>query len=290
MPFSPGLQLATDSASKPGTNTWTILSDRRLKKNIRPLTAGRMTNPNQCVEPEHKTHHVTSTPGTAYGCRLYASCPLKGDPRMPSAKHTFDRTMKRAEGQITFYKRLLDVNWRKTKAPPQDELVEVVRTAVILGVSAFDAYFTDRFAEAFVPYIKKHGPTNGIISLLEEAGLDLRGALALLGMQRPYRRIRTIVDNHLDRHVTQRFDAIDKLFQSYGIKQLCSHAEKKVGRTKLLIRISKLIERRHAIVHNGDLTNHGQLRSINFNDVEKRLSDISLLVDSCDQIITSRAK
>jgi hypothetical protein len=33
-----GLLLATDSAAKPGSNTWTIWSDRRLKKNIRPLS------------------------------------------------------------------------------------------------------------------------------------------------------------------------------------------------------------------------------------------------------------
>ena len=33
-----GLLLAQDSAAKPGTNTWTIFSDRRLKRNITPLT------------------------------------------------------------------------------------------------------------------------------------------------------------------------------------------------------------------------------------------------------------
>lgn len=31
------LHLSTDSAAKPGTNTWTIFSDRRLKKDITPL-------------------------------------------------------------------------------------------------------------------------------------------------------------------------------------------------------------------------------------------------------------
>lgn len=31
------LRLATDSAAKPGSNTWTIWSDRRLKRNIQPL-------------------------------------------------------------------------------------------------------------------------------------------------------------------------------------------------------------------------------------------------------------
>ena len=34
------LQLSTDSAAKPGTTTWTVASDRRLKKDIRPYTNG----------------------------------------------------------------------------------------------------------------------------------------------------------------------------------------------------------------------------------------------------------
>jgi uncharacterized small protein (DUF1192 family) len=34
------LQLSTDSAAKPSTSTWTIASDRRVKKDIRPYTNG----------------------------------------------------------------------------------------------------------------------------------------------------------------------------------------------------------------------------------------------------------
>lgn len=34
------LQLSTDSVAKPSTNTWTIVSDRRVKKDIRPYTNG----------------------------------------------------------------------------------------------------------------------------------------------------------------------------------------------------------------------------------------------------------
>jgi len=37
-PPNPALLLHTNSAVKPGTNTWTIYSDRRLKKNIEPLS------------------------------------------------------------------------------------------------------------------------------------------------------------------------------------------------------------------------------------------------------------
>jgi hypothetical protein len=37
------LQLAADSAAKPGTNTWTIASDERLKKDIRPFADGLET-------------------------------------------------------------------------------------------------------------------------------------------------------------------------------------------------------------------------------------------------------
>ncbi len=35
---NPALRLLADSAAKPGSNTWTIWSDRRLKKNIEPLS------------------------------------------------------------------------------------------------------------------------------------------------------------------------------------------------------------------------------------------------------------
>jgi hypothetical protein len=34
------LQLSTDSAAKPSTNTWTIASDSRVKENITPYTKG----------------------------------------------------------------------------------------------------------------------------------------------------------------------------------------------------------------------------------------------------------
>jgi hypothetical protein len=37
------LQISTDSAAKPSTNTWTIASDGRLKRNIRPFTRGLET-------------------------------------------------------------------------------------------------------------------------------------------------------------------------------------------------------------------------------------------------------
>ncbi len=37
------LHLGTDDAAKPGTNTWTVASDRRLKKDIKPFTEGLAT-------------------------------------------------------------------------------------------------------------------------------------------------------------------------------------------------------------------------------------------------------
>ena len=37
------LELSTDSAAKPGTNTWTVVSDARIKTDIRPFTDGLNT-------------------------------------------------------------------------------------------------------------------------------------------------------------------------------------------------------------------------------------------------------
>ena len=51
-------------------------------------------------------------------------------------------------------------------------LSDMVRLATTLGVASMDTYFTARFAELLVPYIKSNGPTPGLVQILSDAGLD----------------------------------------------------------------------------------------------------------------------
>jgi len=162
---------------------------------------------------------------------------------------------------------------------------DLLRSSIVLGVAAMDAYYTDVFAERFVPYLKKKGCNPKLAALLESAGLSTEVALNLYHTQRPFRRIRTLVETHLDRHVTQRINVINDLFSTYRIKKLCGNTERKVKRKNLCREVELLVERRHKIVHDGDLNQHGKPTQISGTWVRNRLRDVQKLVGACDEIL-----
>ena len=162
---------------------------------------------------------------------------------------------------------------------------DLIRAAIVFSVSAMDAYFTDRFCESLVPFVKKRGPTTGLVELLEAAGLDTEQALVMVSMRRPYSRIRSIVQGHLARHVTQRFDVIDKLFLGYGLKDFCKNVADTTGKKRLLKSVEKLVERRHQIVHNGDINEHNRIRPVANSVTFNRLTCLKEFVHASDSFL-----
>jgi hypothetical protein len=164
------------------------------------------------------------------------------------------------------------------------------RAAIVLAVSAMDQYFTRRFCELLVPFLKTHGPTPGLIEILSEAGFDTKEALVAIGMVRPYRRIRTLVEAHLDGYTTQRFEIIDRLFLSIGLKDLCKNSAQKTKKKTILASIERLVDRRHEIAHAGDVNSYGKLTPIDFPKLKKRFQHLNMLISSADEIIEARLK
>tara|TARA_B110000908_G_C10245131_1_gene448373 strand:+ start:1936 stop:2559 length:624 start_codon:yes stop_codon:yes gene_type:complete len=203
------------------------------------------------------------------------------------AYEKFKKTVVRCEELVRAYKILHKNHKKKSNIPaPKD----IVRGAVVLSVSALDAYVTDVFSEKLVIYLKQRQPEEPLIELLSQAGLDTKEALSLIVMERPYRRIRTLIERHYDSYTTQRFDVIDKLFLPYRLKGITSNAEKKSGRKTLKASVGKLIERRHNIAHGGDYNSHGRIKNIDEEQIEKRIKDLHILVKNMDEIICSRIK
>ena len=165
---------------------------------------------------------------------------------------------------------------------------DVGRAAIVPAVSAFDHYFTARFAECVVPLVKKGQVGQDLCKFLSEAGLDVKSALELMTMQRPNRRIRKLVDDQLQRTVTQQFKAIDKLFKLISIPNLSDAVQDKTGRKTLNRSIQKLIDRRHLIAHRGDLNRHAKLWDLDPKEIAKRFADAKLFVDTAEQIIAVR--
>jgi len=167
----------------------------------------------------------------------------------------------------------------------RNELPDMTRASLVLAVAAMDAYFTGIFAERLVPFLKRKGATKDLVELLKKAGLDTAVALELLGMQRPYRRIRTLVEGHLGRHVTQHEKTIDELFLAFGLKEFCRQVEKKAGRTCLCKSITAVVQRRHQIAHKGDLNSYGKLRGIERRTMRAKVLDIVKFVSCADDIL-----
>jgi hypothetical protein len=193
--------------------------------------------------------------------------------------------MKRSAALGKLYIDLHDTEHAKTTA----HLDDLVRAAIILAVAAMDAYFTDMFCELLVPYLKKSRPGKGMVTLLKEAGLDTEQALLMLPMRRPYRRVHALVQAFLSRKVTQRFEAIDGLFVCYGVTHLSKRVESKLGRKRLLGSIRILVKRRHAIVHQGDLTRGGKLAPIDARTV-RRLGEIVRFVQGAEELLMKAVK
>lgn len=213
-----------------------------------------------------------------------------------NALDTFDVTQARgkvmAERSVKLAQALLKLPAKPTV--PEYNRAEYVadlgRSGIVTAVAAFDRYFTTKFAECVVPVLRHEGPTDGLLKILSNAGLDLKGALGLLHMDRPHRRIRTLISVHLSDFTTQKFHVIDDLFSALGVTKLSQHAQSKAKKKRLKLSIEGLIRRRHVIVHAGDVDSRGKLRPLNPYDAVTRINNLKLLVECADEIINSRMR
>lgn len=198
---------------------------------------------------------------------------------------TFESTSARASSLVALHSSL-----NETQRASMPDCRDLLRSAIALSVAGMDAYFTDRFAESLVRFLKKRGATKGMIDLLSSAGLDAKAALEMLAMQRPYRRIRTIIESSLSEYTTQKQRVIDELFVVYGVKDLCRNAEGLSKRKKLLNSVNNAVLRRHSIVHGGDLNSHGKARLISEETAKRFIKDIDLFVHSAEDLLVKSLK
>lgn len=162
---------------------------------------------------------------------------------------------------------------------------DLIRSAIVLSVSAMDAYFTDRFCDIIVPFLKKRGPNKDLIELLESAGLDVEEALIMASMKRPFRRIRNLLQEYLDTYVTQRFKVIDKLFLAVHLSDFSNNVQRRIKRKALLRSIELLVERRHSIAHQGDMNSHNKPRPLDVKRTYKQIANIGTFVEESDKFI-----
>jgi hypothetical protein len=167
---------------------------------------------------------------------------------------------------------------------------DLARASIVISISAMDGYFTRKFAETLIPFLRKKGPTKGIVKVLEKAGFDITEGIRLLNMNRPFRRIRTLVEGYLDRVVAQKFAVIDELFLCFGYKDFSHNVQKRTHRKRMLRTIEILIERRHDIVHDGDVDSRGRLKPLDIKQTHRRLKELARFVWYSERIINQQMR
>jgi hypothetical protein len=202
---------------------------------------------------------------------------------MGEALNTFKSTSTRAAAILE-----LPVGVENSKILRDD----LIRSALVLAVAGFDRYFTHVFVDNLSSYLKNNTANDELIATLNEMGVDYKFVLGLLvrGSDRPFRTVRNRIQGNIFYKTTQQTDAIDKLFKKINIFKLTDRVCKK-SRTKLLLdRINKAVNRRHKIVHEGDLNSHHKASAISKATVELYIRAMDEFVDLSDKVIHEEIK
>lgn len=200
-----------------------------------------------------------------------------------NAHKKFVKCHNRAVGMI---KRHWEV-WRQEDGEWDESDDDLFRAGVVLSVAAMDAYFTDRFCEALIPYVNRNGINKGLKDLLCESGLTITKCIEMFDNKRPKRVLSNMVRRHLSTFVTQNFKTVDNLYKCLGFeKPITLVAQDLSKRTRLLRSISRLVERRHKIVHAGDYNHHGNLNAIEYQRSFKKILEIRVLVGHTERVLS----
>jgi hypothetical protein len=200
------------------------------------------------------------------------------------AYFVFEKTIERSLNLIELGQPVITII--KAKATNANvDASDLLRASLVLGVAAMDSYFTSIFAERFIRYIKRMGINNKIVEILKKANFTIEVAVELLAMERPYRGLRTRIDEYLSKYTTQNIEVIDDLFLAFCIKDFSKHISRLKRRKRLMSSINSVVKRRHQIVHEGDLNGHGTMNKIDEKDVRRKLQDIILFVAGADEIL-----
>ncbi|MET0082688.1 MAG: HEPN domain-containing protein [Sedimenticola sp.] len=166
---------------------------------------------------------------------------------------------------------------------------DLFRAGIVLSVSAMDAYFTDRFCESLIPFIKKNGLNKNLEKLLCDSGFSTWKAIEMLENKRPKRVLSNMVKRHLSMFVTQNFKAIDSLYKCYGFNDSFTKNAQGISKRKnLLSSLSKIIDRRHKIVHAGDYNQYGNLRSVDYSRMLRKILELRKLIEACESLLDMR--
>lgn len=195
------------------------------------------------------------------------------------------RAYQRFEKVVERSLNLLSIEHQMNKMNTGIDFTDLTRASYVLATAAMDAYFTGVFVEKFATRLRS-GKQIGdeLISMLEEAGLSTRKSLELINSNNPIRKIKELVARRVDRMTTQSPEAIDDLFLMYGIKGFSSRVEG-IAKRQVIGVLRRIVKRRNAIVHEGDIGSKGVLRKAKVEIARREIESLVAFVSAAETLI-----
>lgn len=245
--------------------------------------------------------------------------------RQTSAKHTFDIAIKRAYYLLKLAKGLTDhrkrrahsdwsKNFKKLMRWPSTHQIEridskdmvlilrngsnlkredfstqalddLLRAALVMAVSAMDAYFHAKIIRHVVEHSKTKTPARRLLNerILVSDFIDGRRK------QRSNYALRAAIERNLSFQSLQQPDKVADALGLIGVSKFWSEIAKICGQNKEIIcnRLSSIVRRRNYIVHEGDLSQSNRTRNESRRITQKEISDD---IDFILQIINAAEK
>lgn len=171
------------------------------------------------------------------------------------------------------------------------DLRDLSRTAIVIAIAAFDSYFTSVFLEKFEPYLKQSQKIpKRMIEFLEKAGLTTEVCLELFKNRYKYRMLRDLLDKSFSRYTIQDFRIVDDLMSAYGFKDFSLNVERSMKKKGTRECIIKLIQRRHCIVHEGDIGKNNKPKQISISQTILEIQTAYEFIAHAELIIFNKTK
>jgi hypothetical protein len=165
-------------------------------------------------------------------------------------------------------------------------LDDLLRASLSLAVSALDRYVHERIVRSVIATLKRRDLSRRQQGLSIPAVFALQAAEAVRraareGKQaRPANEIRKRIQDQLHRQSFQNWKEIEEAFELVGVTGLAGKLQARyrvANFTEIRDRLNSIVDRRHKIVHEGDLVRHARGGRPRPSPISRKFVDESLI-------------
>jgi|GEM_PF-1765696 len=204
-----------------------------------------------------------------------------------AAFDNFQQTIERAKKLIEIHKNL------SPHGKPKAEHADILRSAVVISVSAMDGYFHEKIPENVARLVRaKKGrqlPGKLVQTIKEQATHDK--LIEILFEERPTAHITSMIRKSMKDRTYQDPSKIDEIIKILGLDDVWFKLSQKLktSKDKSKSLVQGYVNRRHQIVHRGDygqsMKTKNKLKNISRRYTVRCVNDISRFIKAIDQLV-----